>query len=238
MKVPGARGSMGIPPAIHPDTLRQQREEAERRKAARPEMLEDDYPDLPPPSEDDGTAGEAEPSVPRVEDPAPKSEGLDFSPLETLKRLGVDLTPEDFNRLVFKGYITKNIPISYDPTTNKDVVGTFKTLTAQEIDEVDELLASEMKDHDMTVQGRESRHGTWILAFSLTHIDGMELKKPVMADGSKTIIDTKETAKSRVKIVRALSPYLVERAARAYNEFSVAIRLISQDPKRTYLKKP
>lgn len=234
MKMPGgARGSMGIPAAIHPDTIRAAREERAIKQAEREERAPEVSEAPPPPDDENG-----EPAEPGAgEAPPADAVAKALDPVEVLKVLGVELTSEDYNRLVFKGYITKDIVISFNPLTQADVKATFKTLTAQEHDEVDELLAGEMKQLDMTTAGRDSRQGTWILAFSMTHIDGMELQKAVMQKNSSTRIDTKETAKRRVRIVRALSPYVIESAANAYNAFSTAIRLISADPKKVFLKK-
>jgi hypothetical protein len=219
---------MGIPEEMHPDKIFAKPPEPEDR----PELPPDDLSDL----EEPGAPEEPE------EDQAAKAAAeaaLASDPREVLKRLGIELTDEDVNRLLFKGYIEKPIKLCYDPLTKKPYVATFKTLTAQEYDEVDELLSEEMDNLKMTVNGRDARRSTWVLAFAMTHINGMILQKPEMKKvGKVEMIDTKATAEKRIKTIRALAPMILDKASRVYAAFTATISLILEDPEHNLIKKP
>lgn len=228
---PGHR-SMVNPAALSAE-IQQQREEAAARAAAR-EGADADAGD-PSSDEDFEEEPEDQPSPEEQKKLDVEKKAQDATPQAILKRLGIEMTAEDCNRLLFKGYVTKDIKITHDPSTGQDFIGRFKTLTSEEFDLVDELLAEEMNSKKMTVNGREARHSTWILAFSLTHINDAELQKPVFVDKK---IDIRGTAESRVAIIRKLSPYVLDKASRVYGALSAAISLIIEDPAKEFIKKP
>jgi len=245
MKMPRPKGSFGIPPEIHPDHMKKQREELEAREAERPERYADSEfdPAVMAQGAPEETAPEASAQQTQAQESEPSEEAKhaaeaakNSDPVAILKRLGIELTEEDCSRLLFKGFVEKDIKICYDPLKKRDFTGTFKTLTGREYDQVDELLAEEISKNPMTVNGKDSRHSTWLLSFALTSINGMALQKPIFEkDGT---VDTKKTAAERIKVVRALSPFVLDKASRIYAAFTVAIQLILEDPEKVYLKKP
>lgn len=229
MPRPAMRGSMGIPEEMRPERVFA-KEDQPTQEAPMFEGDGDDY--------QQSMAAE-EPAAVSEEVKQAAQAAKDSDPREILKRIGTELTDEDVNKLLFKGYIDKQIKICYDPLGKKAYVATFKTLTAQEYDEVDELLAEEMDRLKMTVNGRDARRSTWLLAFAMTHINGMPLQKPITKKvGSIEMVDTLETGKSRIKIIRALAPMILDKAARIYAAFTTAVALILEDPEQTLLKKP
>lgn len=217
------RGSMGIPPEMMENVQRtQEKKRAESEKKTAPP------PPTPPPAEE----------APNVEENKEMVEALD--PVNVLKKLGVDFTEADLQKLLFKGFCDFHIEIV--PNMLK---ATIKTLTVDEYDEIDEIVAQEIKDIQMTNEGFESRRSMWILAYSVTHLERIQggksqglriIAKPIAVEGEKDVIDRVETAKRRRQVLGKMSPSVINPLSRKQGALVTAVNLLAQDPE-SVLKK-
>lgn len=247
MKVPTpSRGSFGIPEAIHPDTLRRQREEAQTRaKASAEDEVErpgaEGAPKAASYTDDLGVDDD------RVEDgyqatgQEEKAEGgekaSEFHPLRNLRKIGVELSAGDLNDLFFrKGHIEKEIKVGFDFETKKPIMATFKTLTPREIDEIDECLAEEIANLQITPRGLEDRRVSWTMAFAMVRMAGRQFVKTHLRKDDT--VDSKATAKERKVFTSELSVHLINKAVKLFTIFDSNIKLIMEDPEGTFLEKP
>lgn len=257
MKLP--RRSMGIPQEIHPDTIARQRAQADEAKKAARENTDPafamDTMQFPADSDEAGAAAGEDHGAAGQEDAPGLDEALSpeaakaaaaaemaksAHPISILERIGVTVTDDDFHSYLFAGFIEKTLKICYDPLTKKPFTATFRTLTAQEYDEIDECLAEELDKLKMTGAGRDARRSVWILAFAMVKVDGRPLVEPVLKKSARgtDIVDTKATAKRRVEITRAFSAVILDKSSRLYGTFTTALSILMEDPENTYLKKP
>lgn len=177
-------------------------------------------------------------------EPAPQEENavikkaLTTNPLETLKGIGVELTDDDFSKIVFRGFLEKEIVVVPSIRNTKPLVATFRTLVGREIDEADELMAEDIsQDVKMTNQGYEVRRSMWHLSYGVTQLMG----KPVSDDvkfAKSDKINTKATVRMRRKVLSALSPAILAKMMSIHNVLTVSINAIISDPEADYLKKP
>jgi len=226
----GARGSFGIPEEIHPDTLKRKREGGEQAQG-------DDEPGPRPSEETEDAEGQEEPSSA----PEDKSQAAvdELAPLKVLAKLGIDLTAEDFSKLVYKGYIEKVVPISYNPATRSPITATFRTLTPLEYDEIDECLAAEVKDLAITREGMEQRRASWTLAFCMLGIDErLFVKAETKKQEGAEVVDFKATAIKRKRFIGSLNTQLVNRALSIFQTFTLNLDLVVRDPGVSFFGKP
>jgi len=240
MKIPGAQkahGSFGIPEHMNPQHL------------VGPKVQKDSGTPVDNGQPGAVFAGDPEFSaetMPGLADPQPQAAKSDTElndeaaakaePLYVLKKeLGVDFNPDDFHRLLYKGYVEKVIDICYNPKTKKQFTATFKTLTGDEYDYADELLAEELKDIEMTRAGLDSRRSMWILSFGVTKLDGREVVKPVVTNGK---FDGKATAKARKNVISAMSPAILNRLMRMHAIFSLQLDRLVESPNSGFLVEP
>lgn len=199
------QGSFGIPPILEEAAARSRAEAAEKRKKPTPAPEEA----APPEAITDETVKESDPS-------------------EVLKSLGVEFTNDSFQHLLFKGFFESEIEV---------IKGRFKatvrTLTGAEYDEVDELLAAEVKNTDMTNDGFQARRAMWVLSYGVTHLTGKLLAKTVATKDKK--IDTMATAKERRKVLSQLAPALTNQLIQKHGAMTMAINTIVAEPDK-YLK--
>lgn len=223
---PGAKGSFGVPEELKAagDRFKEQRD----REESRPSM--DDEPEAPMPrasSDEDAFADEDEGEALRKA----------VDPLAPLAKLGVVLDDEDFHKVLFKGFVEKDVVIVPAFRTVKALSATFKTLTIKEYDDVDELLAEDARDIRMTNDGFASRRSLWILAFGITKLQGKPLTNVYRGEGAAKEFDAKATAKARRAILADLSHGVINRMIHVHAAMTVAIDTIIQDPEAVYLKK-
>jgi hypothetical protein len=187
--------------------------------------------------------GAGEPLFPEAGEPTPPVETQTVTdedvkknrPLALLKRIGIELTEDDFSRLLFKGYVEKTVTVCVDPASKKPFTALFRSITGEEYDEADELLSEELKTVEMTRGGLENRRSMWVLSYGCTKLDGRDIIKPVMK-GDK--LDSKETAKARKKALGRMSPTVLNKMMRMYGVFTMALDLIIEDPEKAFLDGP
>lgn len=231
-----AQRSMGFPEGLHPDQVfgdRETREKAAREKAEQAGAT---------------SAGDAQhdpefqiPAEEAEATPEEKAQEKVATALENLKGIGVDLTPQDFRDLLYKGSIEKEIKLSFDPTTRKPVLGIFKTLTPGEFDELDECIADEVKDLTVTRQGLDERRSGWTMAFVLLGMEGARFVPKVVVkkdEAGSDATDTKAMAKLRKRYISRLNAQLVNKALAIHNVLTTNLRLVMEDPEGTFFGKP
>lgn len=197
------QGSFGIPEPL--------RQAMEQSKEKREEKNKGEQPLQPP-----------QPEQPEQ----PKEEVSEVD--QTLKALNIEFTQEDFQKLLFKGSIEKDVEIVKGHMTAK-----FRTLTGNDWDEIDELLARETKDISMTIQGMDIRKSVFVLAYGITELQKKPLSKQIKNDGGE--IDTKQMAIARRKVIQQLSPSVTNLMIEKHGALTRIVNLITRDP-GTHLK--
>jgi hypothetical protein len=163
---------------------------------------------------------------------------LATNPLDTLKSIGVELTDDDFSKIVFRGYLEKEITVVPPIRGSRPLMATFKTLTGKEIDEADELMAEDIsQDVKMTNQGYEVRRSMWHLSYGVTQLMGKPVSHDVKFAKSEKI-NTKGTVREKRKVLAALSPAILAKMMNIHNVLTGSINSIISEPEADYLKKP
>jgi hypothetical protein len=195
------RGSFGIPPEM--------KEAAERSQAKKEEVKQ-------PAKEPELKA--------KVETPVTDEDANKVDPYNILKTLGIEFTDEMFNQLLFKGFVEAEVDVIPGKLKAK-----FKTLTTEEHDLVDELLAEDLKNKQMTSDGFEARRSVWTMAFGVTHLLGKPICPIVLAADKKTM-DKMATAKKRRPYIAGLAPIVMNTMIQKHGAMTVAINMIVSEP--------
>lgn len=212
MKTPGnGQGSFGIPPQIQ--------EAAERARANAYQNVKK-AGDQPAATEEPVVAEAA----PVAEAPITDEVVEQSNPLKILETLGISFDEETLQQLIFRGSVEKTIDIVKGKLTAK-----CKTLTVEEHDLVDEILAEEVQNIKMTNAGFENRRSLLILAFGVTELAGKAVCKPVLEKDKKTL-DKVATAKKRREVLQAMSPGIVNIIMQKQAAMTVAFNMIASDP--------
>jgi hypothetical protein len=225
------QGSFGIP-----QHLKEAEEEFRQKKAdreARPDF-ESEHQDTPP-AEMDEEYESGEQIESEIE------ARVKMNPIEALEKdFGIKFEDEDFQKILFKGYLEKDIVAVPSIRGIKPLVVTLKSLNGEEYDLVDELLAEDIRDVRMTNDGFSTRRNMWILAIAVTKIQG----KPICvqefttdASGKKEV-DVKATVRRKRSILAKLNAAVITRIMRIHGQLTLAINAIMEDPEADFLKKP
>lgn len=227
MKIAGnnIRSSMGLPREAR-EAVRQYQEKRETEAEKEPS----DPPEAPEPEVDEDFTEDEAPE----KEPSP-TDGLK-SPTEMLEDIGVQLTEDDFHNYLFKGYIEKDVvAIPFPGNPEKNFIVTYRTLTVEDHNLIDEILAEDAKAINMTNDGFSSRRSSLLLAASVHKIAGKSIAKPVNGEDGKP--SRKLTIISRRDMLKQLSDHVTDRMIRCQQLLSLAIRTIIVDPKQSPLKK-
>lgn len=220
------RGSFGIPQQ-HREAM-----EAARKKHAEGETV----PHTAPPPEVDPdyeVAGDAAAKEPSDEknDVAKKTD-----PLAILKKSGIDITDDDIQSYIFKGFLEKKDILIAKGGGERKLVATLRTLTAEEYDHADELLAEEAKDKSMTNSGFDTRRQMWILSFGVVQLMGRPLRniEKDIQDGkvkpdSSGEIGPKDRARLHCETLGKLAPAVVNNLMRLHGQITLAMNYLVGD---------
>jgi hypothetical protein len=150
-----------------------------------------------------------------------------ITPKDLFKDLGVEFTDDDFQQLLFKGFVEKDIVL----TTFKkgDFTAKLRTLKTEEYDEIDEILTDEAGRVPMSTKGYESRRAVLIAAYGVTHLMGKPLSKSITLQGSNDP-DRKAMALERRKTIRSLAPVVANKLIESHNLLSTAVELVVRNP--------
>lgn len=236
MKVakPDSQGSFGIPQQAQEARQAYMDAKAAREANGRPGAHAEQ--DEEPASEDDMGFGaglsEAPASPENGEDASEKDPVLSKKPLDVLKKLGVELTDEDFQKILFKGYIDKDVQVFPSVRGARGMAANLKTLTGEEYDYADELYGQELAEIRGTHLGFELRQQMWILAFGVRKLGGKDIVRPVLYKSKD--IDEKATAKERRKVLQKLSPAVLTKLMQLHSSMTVAINQVVGDPEANF----
>lgn len=227
------QGSFGLTPEMkeqvanyHERKVKVESENDDSDGFAPPPPVEDSF-DLRQDDAEEGGKKEAKSTLGLVSD-------LVANPLENLKKIGVELTDDDFTKIIFRGYLEKDITVVPAIRGSRALVATFRTLTGKEVDETDELLAEEINDVKMTNDGYQTRRNMWILSYGVSHLMGKPVCDPVEKGGK---VNLKATARGRRKVLAALNPGILTKMMHIHGVLTVSINAIIADPEADYLKK-
>jgi hypothetical protein len=136
--------------------------------------------------------------------------------------LGIEFTEEDFQQLLFKGSVDKEVVIL--PGRLKAI---FHSLDVDEWQEVDELLTEEVNDVPMTKEGLEVRRGLLSISYGITHLQGAPLSQPIMDKKKSGKLDTRKMAKERRRKIGEMSPAVVNIMLAKHASFTRMLDMIT-----------
>lgn len=195
------RGSFGLPPEM--------KEAVEKAKAEKKET--------PEPVKAEEVQQQAQVGV--TDDDAQKAD-----PMQILKGMGVEFNDTMFNQLLFKGFVEADLEV-----IGKKFIARIRTLTTEEYDMVDELLAEDVKTKQMTNDGFDTRRSMWVMAFGVTHLMGKPVCPVVVGEDKKTV-DKVATAKKRRAVLSGLAPIVINTLIQKHAAMTVAINMIVSSP--------
>lgn len=223
---PSFSGSFGIPPKMREAEERFREEKAKAQDSDQAEQVVSDF-DFG--QQDEGPAKAEQEELMRGP----------ITPEDLLKKIGVELGDDDFQKLFFRGHVEKEVTLFPARSGQKPFTVTMKTLTGLEYDEVDELMADDVQALKMTNEGYSTRRNMWTLCFAVSHLAGKPVCKPVMKQLSgNEVVDLKETAKKRREVLSRLSGSVISKMMRVFGTLSVAINDIVENPESGLIKKP
>lgn len=138
-----------------------------------------------------------------------------ISPTSLLKAIGLAPSEDDFHSLLFRGFIEKTIDICKNPVAKKAMTAKLRSLTAEEMDYVDELIAEDIDSLKVTTVGIEQRRSLWVMSFGVREIEGRSLCRPIYHEGTKDV-DAKQMARERRKVLSKLNPILIDEMIRKH----------------------
>ena len=234
MKTHGARqrsaqGSFGIPQHMQDaHQAFQEKKTAEASEASEegmPEGEEEDTGDADGPDEGQ-TEGEAA-------QPATLSTDIArMPPRKALAAVGITLDDKDFHSILYRGFVEKEVEVMPALGSFKALVVKIKTLTPDDYNLVDELVAADLENIKGTNAGFQSRRELWTISFAVLELNGRELAKVKRTKDSE--VDLKELARERHKMLSQLSPAVINKLIRINSVFNWAITAIVEDPKANF----
>jgi len=161
------------------------------------------------------------------------------NPIEILEKMGVFLEDEDYHKIVFRGFLEKDVIVVPAFKKARQLSVTFKTLSGLEYDYVDELVAEDLRDMRMTQQGYDTRRSMWVLTFGVSKMDGKPICQPAMSVTTKgKQVDAKATARRKRDVLGLMHPAILSKMIRYHGAITLAINEIVTTPEAEYLKKP
>jgi len=166
-----------------------------------------------------------------TEEPSPSTEPEanldkaveDASPEKILADMGIEFNDDDLQHLIFKGFIEKEVEI-----IKGKFKATLKTLTGDEYDLADEMVANELNTLNMTKDGMRARYSQWIMVFGITKLNGKILSKGVLDKEGK--YDVEATAEEKRNVLGALSAAVTNLLIEKHTQFNLAVTQIIRDP--------
>lgn len=237
MKVakPDSQGSFGIPQHVQEARQAHMDAKASREAHGKPGARAEEE-EVEPASEDDMGFGaglsDASASPESGDEASENDPVLSKKPLEILKKMGVELTDEDFQKILFKGYVDKDVQVFPSVRGARGMTANLKTLTGEEYDKADELYGEELADIRGTNQGFELRQQMWILAFGVRKLGGKDIVRPVILKNKS--IDEKATARERRGVLQKLSPAVLTKLMQLHSSMTVAINQVVGDPEANF----
>lgn len=201
-----------------------------------------DSQNMPPDAEGEGEGEEQEAEEGETLNEEPETaketksqDPLDFtrmSPRKALASVGITMTDEDFHSVLYRGFVEKNVELTPALGSVKPMVAKIKTLTPDEYNTVDELVAEDIESIKGTTAGFQVRRELWTVAFAVIEINGREIAKVKRSKDGEA--DIKELARERQKMLKQLSPAVINKIIRTVQVMGWAIAAIVEDPKANF----
>jgi hypothetical protein len=137
--------------------------------------------------------------------------------------MGAKFDEEDFQRILFKGHYETVIDVIPKKLTAK-----FRTLTGREYDEIDEIIALEIKEIPMTQDGLRTRTSMWVIAYGVIELNNKVIVKEILNE--KGVPSTREMAEVRRKVFAEMAPGIVNMLIQKHGAISVAVNSIISNP--------
>lgn len=151
------------------------------------------------------------------------------TPQDMLSDIGADFSDDDFQKLLFKGYYEAVVTVIPERLYAK-----MRTLTAEEHDEIDSILATEIKDIPMTNDGYSNRHSALILAYGVLEVGQNKktlapLARPPVGAKAKSL-DAKSLAMLRRDAIKKMAGSVVSLLTVRHGTMAMAINAICANP--------
>lgn len=231
MKAHGQRqrqssGSFGIPPEVQ-----EARKTFEEKKAAAAAAETGSDEEMDESDEEGEEEVEAAPEA-EAEAKGPVKDPLQQSPRKALAALGITLTDADFHSILYRGFVEKDVEVMPALGSIKPMMVKLKTLTPDEYNVIDELVAEDLEKLKGTNLGFQARRELWTVSLATIDINGRELAK--VKRGKDGEPDLKELAHTRQKMLKQLSPAVINKLIKTVTMMGWAISAIVEDPKANF----
>lgn len=224
-----AQGSFGIPQQMQDaHQAFQEKKAAEAGEATDEAMPEGDEEEGGEADGPDDTGADSEAS----QTAAFSADLTRVSPRKALASVGITLDDKDFHSILYRGFVEKNVEVMPALGSFKALSVKIKTLTPDDYNLVDELVAADLENIKGTNAGFQSRRELWTISFAVLELNDRELAKVKRTKDSE--VDLKELAKERHKMLSQLSPAVVNKLIRINSVFNWAITAIVEDPKANF----
>lgn len=212
MQLNNAGGSMGIPQDMREamDKQAEEKKARQRREEGKPPVDEVKVDSIHP---------DVEASADKKEE-TQKEVGAN----QIFKKLGIDMTEEDIQKIIFKGYVEKEVAI-----VGKHLRAKLKTLTTEEYDIVDEVLADEAKNTNMTMDGYNGRKSVLTVAMGVVEFNGKPVVRQVPKDEDGQI-DIKQLMLLRRQVLDKMSASVVDKLIETHGAFTMGVNMAVRNP--------
>ena len=233
------QGSFGIPPE-----MKEAQEKAEAKKRAEAEEAKRQSQEEENQAQPKQGAGDLGFGADMGGD---KEAADSVKPVEALKKIGIDFTPEDFQSLLFRGFVEKEVVVVKNPK-GKNFVATVRTLSGDDYHLVDEHVAADIKGIQMTNSGYDTRRNMWILSYAVQKLMGNSVWLPKENDpmlAKLKALPDEDEADKRITMYRAskkfetismLSPAVLNKLMKIHGVFASSMTLMVEDEHNPFLK--
>lgn len=223
-------GSFGIPQEMQDAHKAFQDKKAATAAGAREEAMagEDQEGDAEEPEHAEGEDAE------KTDDPL-LLKGKDpnrVTPRKALAELGIELTDKDFHSILYRGYMEKVVEVVPALGSVTAMMARIKTLTPDDYDLVDELVAEDLDTIKGTNLGFQTRRELWTISLSTIEINGREIAQIKRDKSSEP--DLRALARERRKMLSQLSPAVINKLIKINSTVTWAIAAIVEDPKANF----
>ena len=231
------QGSFGIPPQVKEEIEQAERRRTSPEKKAPPpenipqqqdhgwdtdEAIQKEDEEENKQTQEDRAKLLASPQNPVTEDLLRQIHRTD--PAALLSAIGITPSEEDFHDLLFKGCVEKEILLCKNPMSKLPISAMIKTLTTEEMNLVDELLANDIESYKVTARGVELRRTLWVVSCCTSKLSGKVLVKQVTKEGSP--MSLKDIVIKRREVLSRLNPAFIDEIVRKHAILQYAFNAI------------
>lgn len=215
---PRNRGSFGIPDDVQEEMARNRTRAAQQPTPSQAADTEDEGDAAPAPEP------ELEAKVELPTDATVKK----LDPVQALKEIGITLSEDDMTQLIFKGSLEKTVDVYKTPKLK--LTATLKTLTAEELDVVDELMAEDIDSIKMTRDGASTRRSMWLLSLAVTQLNGRPVRALDRDIPNAKDLSPSQYLRTKARLVREvlqkMNPHVLAKTMGIHTTFAMALNEI------------